>query len=50
MVKENVYRIIERAVALRVAKGEDVDEVVDSYTRLSDEQNKKLKEKFSSEE
>lgn len=50
MVKENVYRIIERAVALRLANGEDLDTVVDSYTKLSDEQNKKLKEKFAEKE
>ncbi len=44
------YRIIERAVAIRLGKGEKLEDIITSYPKLSDDQVKQLKEKFASQE
>lgn len=46
-VSSAAYRIIKKAVAIRVASGEDIDEVIASYPKLSDEQAAQLKEELA---
>lgn len=42
MVTNAAYKIIKRAVILRIIRGEDPVEVIDSYTKLSDTQRAKM--------
>lgn len=37
-------KIIQKAVAIRVANGEDIDQVLDAYAKLSNEERKQIKE------
>lgn len=36
------YNIVEKAIAGRIARGEDIEEVVRHYTKLSEEQMEEL--------
>lgn len=48
MAVSNVaYRVVVRAAKARVAAGESVEDVVRSYTRLSEEQRERLLEELS---
>lgn len=48
MAVSNVaYRVVVRAAKARVASGESIEDVVRSYTRLSDEQREMLLEELS---
>ena len=48
MAVSNVaYRVVVRAAKTRVASGESVEDVLRSYTRLSDEQRDRLLEELS---
>lgn len=48
MAVSNVaYRVVVRAAKARVASGESVEDVVRSYTRLSEEQRERLLEELS---
>ena len=40
------FRIVERAVQIRVAQGEDLEEVIASYPKLSAEQAQTLRERY----
>lgn len=42
MVTAIAYKIIKKAVILRISRGEDVIEVLDSYPKLSDSQRAKM--------
>lgn len=42
MVSTVAYRIIKRACIIRIENGEDGYEVIASYTKLSDDQQKQL--------
>lgn len=42
MVTNAAYRIIKKAVILRIKHGEDVIEVIDSYPKLSDVQRAQM--------
>ena len=50
MVSNAAYRIIKKAVALRVKNGEVLEEVVEEYTKLSEEQKAQIIEELSAEE
>lgn len=45
-----VYRIVKRAIAVRIEKGEDVETVVRHYTKLSEEQMQELINEFTVQE
>ena len=42
MVTKAAYKIIKKAVILRINHGEDVVEVIDSYPKLSDSQRAQM--------
>lgn len=42
MVTPSAYKIIKRAVILRINRGEDPVEVIDSYPKLSDTQRAQM--------
>lgn len=42
MVTPVAYKIIKKAVILRISRGEDVIEILDSYPKLSDTQRAKM--------
>jgi len=42
MVTKAAYRIIKKAVILRINHGEDAVEVIDSYPKLSDTQRAQM--------
>lgn len=42
MVSNAAYKIIKKAVILRIKHGEDAIEVIDSYPRLSDSQRARM--------
>ena len=42
MVTPSAYKIIKRAVILRINRGEDPIEVIDSYPKLSDKQKAQM--------
>lgn len=46
-VSDVAYRVVVRAARSRVAAGEAVEDVVRSYTRLSEEQRERLLEELS---
>ena len=48
-VSENVYRVVKRAVKIRIARGEDAYEVIASYPKLSDEQSERLTQELIEE-
>lgn len=50
MVSAASYRIIKKAVVLRVSQGENLEEVVASYNKLSDAQKEQLISELTSEE
>lgn len=39
-------RIIMKAVEIRIANNEDIDEILNSYTKLSQEEKQFIKDKF----
>lgn len=43
-------RIVERAIELRIQRGEDIEETVRYYTKLSEEQMQELITKYTSQE
>lgn len=45
-VSKTAMRVIERAVKIRIAKGEELEEILKSYPNLSNEQIEELKGKF----
>ena len=49
MVSNAAYRIIKKAVALRIKNGEVLEEVVAEYTKLSEEQKAQMIEELSAE-
>ena len=49
MVSNAAYRIIKKAVILRIQNGEHGNEVIDSYTKLSDEQKAQLLNELATE-
>ena len=42
MVTPSAYKIIKKAVIIRIKRGEDVTEVIASYPKLSDAQKAQL--------
>lgn len=48
-VTENVYRVVKRAVKIRISRGEDAYEVIASYPKLSDEQSERLTQELIEE-
>ena len=48
-VSENVYRVVKKAVKIRIARGEDAYEVIASYPKLSDEQSERLTQELIEE-
>ena len=44
------YRIVKRAIATRIEKGEEVEAVVRHYTKLSEEQMTELINEFTLKE
>ena len=42
MVTKAGYKIIKKAVILRISRGEDVIEILDSYPKLSDTQRAQM--------
>ncbi len=42
MVTKTAYKIIKKAVILRIKHGEDAVEVIDSYPKLSDTQRAQM--------
>ena len=44
------YRIVKRAIAVRIEKGEDVETVVRHQTKLSEEQMQELINEFTVQE
>lgn len=44
------YRIVKRAIATRIEKGEEVETVVRHYTKLSEEQMTELINEFALKE
>ena len=42
MVSSSAYKIIKRAVILRINRGEDPTEVINSYPKLSDAQREQM--------
>lgn len=50
MLKGAALRIVERAIALRIERGEDIEEVVRYYTKLSEEQMSELITKYTAQE
>lgn len=44
------YRVIERAVAIRLNKREALEDIIASYSKLSTEQAEQLRKKFATEE
>lgn len=42
MVTRSAYKIIKRAIILRINRGEDPIEVIDSYPKLSDTQRAQM--------
>mgnify|MGYP006993855107 FL=1 len=44
------YRVIERAVVIRLNKGEALEDIITSYSKLSTEQAEQLRKKFATEE
>ena len=49
-VKKSGYIIIERAVSLRLKKGEKLENILNAYPGLSEAQVEELKKKSSNEE
>lgn len=50
MLTGAALRIVERAIELRIAAGEEIEEVVKYYTKLSEEQMQTLITKYTSQE
>lgn len=49
-VSENVYRVVKKAVKIRIARGEDPYEVIASYPKLSEEQSARLTQELIEED
>lgn len=49
MVSKAAYRIIKKAVIIRINQGEEVNEVIASYTKLSDKQKAQMLEELIEE-
>lgn len=47
MINELGFKVITNAVSIRLKRGEELQEIIDSYPKLSDEQKKELFDKFS---
>lgn len=43
MVSKTVYKVVARAAEIRIERGENPDEVIESYVKLSPEQKKQLR-------
>lgn len=43
-------RVVERAIELRIQRGEDIEETVRYYTKLSEEQMQELITKYTTQE
>lgn len=50
MLTGAALRIVERAIELRIAAGEEIEEVVKYYTKLSEEQMQTLITKYTAQE
>lgn len=50
MLTGAALRIVERAIALQIERGADVEETVRHYTKLSEEQMTELITKFTAEQ
>ena len=50
MVSKASYKIIKRAVVIRIEQGEEVNEVIASYTKLSDKQRAQMLQELKDEE
>lgn len=50
MLTGAALRIVERAIELRIAAGEEIEKVVKYYTKLSEEQMQTLITKYTSQE
>ena len=44
------YRVIERAVTIRLNKGEALEDIIASYSKLSAEQAEQIRKKFATKE
>lgn len=42
MVTNTAYRIIKKAVIVRVKRGEEIETILDSYLKLSEEQREQM--------
>jgi hypothetical protein len=42
MVSQAAYKVIKKAAIIRVKRGEDIQDVIDSYPKLSDKQRAQL--------
>jgi uncharacterized protein (DUF433 family) len=42
MVTNTAYRIIKKAVIVRVKRGEEIETILDSYPKLSEEQREQM--------
>lgn len=50
MLTGAALRIVERAIELRIQRGDDIEETVRYYTKLSEEQMNELITKYTSQE
>ena len=48
-VSKSAFKIIKKAVEIRISRGEEIHEVVDSYPRLSDEQKQQIIDELAPE-
>ena len=49
-VSKSAFKIIKRAVEIRISRGEEIHEVVDSYPRLSNEQKQQIIDELAPKE
>ena len=49
MVTNTAYKIIKKAVIVRIKKGENYEEILDSYPKLSNEQRTQMIEELAQE-
>ena len=50
MVSNAAYKIIKKAVILRLGRDENIDDILESYPKLSEEQKIQMKEELIEEE
>lgn len=46
-ISDASYRIIKKAIALRLSRGEELSNILESYPKLSEEQKEQLLSEFS---